>query len=85
MLKVSTAQQVTMLNAVNSIQQDVKRSAGVLKHNRFLTDARWSIVENLTTIAYPFKEIPKVVIYIMYRTSHNHNFVVSKLQMINSI
>ncbi|XP_077965661.1 sperm-specific sodium:proton exchanger-like isoform X2 [Styela clava] len=58
MLAVTTAQQLTMLNAVNRIQLDIKRSVSVLKYDRFLADARWSIVHEMTQISYPYKEYP---------------------------
>jgi len=60
MVDVTNAQQVTMMNAVNRIQLDIKRSIGVLKYNRFLTDAKWSMVEELTKVDYPYKHFPKV-------------------------
>lgn len=60
MLEVTTAQRLTMLNAVNRIQQDIKRSISVLKYDRFLADAQWSVVQEMTRITYPYKEYPRV-------------------------
>ncbi|XP_076825235.1 sperm-specific sodium:proton exchanger-like [Clavelina lepadiformis] len=55
MLDVTHAQQVTMQNAVNRIQNNLKRSVGILKYDRFLADAKWNMVEDLTTVEYPYK------------------------------
>uniref|UniRef100_F7ABC0 Cyclic nucleotide-binding domain-containing protein n=1 Tax=Ciona intestinalis TaxID=7719 RepID=F7ABC0_CIOIN len=58
MLDITNAQQVSMLNAVNRIQNDLKRSVGVLKYDRFLADAKWSMVEEMTMVEYPYKDLP---------------------------
>nr|CAB3266352.1 sodium/hydrogen exchanger 10-like [Phallusia mammillata] len=60
MLDITEAQQLTMRNAVNRIQSDLKRSLGVLKYDRFLADAKWSMVEEMTVVDYPYKNATNV-------------------------
>ena len=55
MLDVSAAEQATMLNAVRKIQQAVQRSIVILKCDRFLAEARWRMVEDMTEVEYPYK------------------------------
>ena len=44
-----------MHNAVNKIQTSLNRSIGTLKCDRFLADARWKMVEDMTLVEYPYK------------------------------
>uniref|UniRef100_H2Z6Z7 Cation/H+ exchanger domain-containing protein n=1 Tax=Ciona savignyi TaxID=51511 RepID=H2Z6Z7_CIOSA len=60
MLDITNAQQVSMLNAVNRIQNDLRRSVGVLKYDRFLADAKWSMVEDMTKVDYPYKDLNSI-------------------------
>lgn len=60
MLDITGAQQVTMLNAVNRAQHQINKIINVLKYDRFLADAKWKVVEEMTLIDYPYKDLPEV-------------------------
>ena len=60
MLNITSAQQVTMLNAVNCAQMHIKKIINVLKYDRFLADAKWKVVEEMAMIDYPYKDLPEV-------------------------
>jgi len=63
MLDVTGAQQLTMMNAVNRIRGLVRVMTNVLKYDRFLADAKWSTVEEMTKIEYPYKNLPDVILF----------------------
>ena len=54
MLEVTGSQRITMLNAVNQVRAVVKKMITVLKYDRFLADAKWKTVEEMTLVEYPY-------------------------------
>ena len=62
MLNVSGAQQLTMQNAVNQLQLNLKKTIDVLKFDRFYADAKWKTVEEMAVVEYPYKDIPMVYV-----------------------
>ena len=63
MLEVTGSQQMAIMNAVNRLQRLVYVMINVLKYGRFLADAKWSTVEEMTSIEYPYKNVPDVSIF----------------------
>ena len=54
--EISNSRRLSMVTAVRRINEAKVKAINMLKSDRFLSDAHWEVVEEMTTIENPFEE-----------------------------
>ena len=54
MSEISDSKKISMANAVSRVQETIDRAFKMLKTDRFLADAHWSLAENVCQIENPY-------------------------------